>query len=151
MKTDACPINKQRMLWPSSPRPLQLQLPLTAHPEGTEDGTAQDTGQRQLRALQRADFNEPRRLHLPTQRKALKSLTGDVCSLWLGVFFWYSTTCYFSWAKIHIHPGSSLLPLWSSSSDLSKRLSPRIQSSVMALNKTKLATYICCAFLFHST
>ena len=39
------------------------------------------------------DFNEPRLLHLPIHRKALNSLTWDVCFLWLAVIFWCSTTC----------------------------------------------------------
>ena len=43
-------------------------------------------------AYQKGNFTKFRLLHLPTQRKALKSLTSGVwVFVWLVVIFWYST------------------------------------------------------------
>ena len=50
-----------------------LQLPPIVG--DTQDKEVQDPGPRQLRCYQRNDFGEPRRLHLPTQSKVLRSLT----------------------------------------------------------------------------
>ena len=44
---------------------------------------------------QRNNFNESRLWHLPIHRKALKSLTWDVCFLWLVVIFWCVTIFFF--------------------------------------------------------
>lgn len=56
---------------------------LSVYPEGTQDRGEQATEDEHLRN----DSNEPRFSRLPTQSKALRSLTPDVCFLRLAVIF----------------------------------------------------------------
>ena len=53
-------------------------------------------------------FNDPRFLHLPIYRKALKELTWDCCAFWLAVSFSF-LTIYFFPSKRHVYV-SWLLP-----------------------------------------
>ena len=109
---------------------------MTVSPEGTQDKNRMptikpsasaatlngapwgDSGMRKHRILapdswgiyQRNDFNEPRLLHLPIHRKALNSLTWDVCFPLINsnlLMFHRSGFCY----KTPIYPGSSLISL----------------------------------------
>ena len=54
---------------------IRLQPPWMVQLEETQDEKTRDPGPRELRK----DFSEPKRLHLPIHRKALNSLTGDIC------------------------------------------------------------------------
>lgn len=54
MKNVTCHISKQRTLQP--PRHQPLPRPATVHPEGVQDGKAQDTGPRELRCASRERF-----------------------------------------------------------------------------------------------
>ena len=56
-------------------KPPATAADLTRRPEGIQDGEKEETGPRELRCLSKGNFNEPRLLHLPIHRKALKSLT----------------------------------------------------------------------------
>ena len=69
---------------PSSHQPLQP--PLTVRPEDAEDGKTPDPGPNR-----RTEISEPRLLHLPKHRKALKSLTGNVCVVWCAGISWCLT------------------------------------------------------------
>ena len=51
------------------------------------------------RCTLRKSFNGPRFLHLLLFRKALKSLTWDICSLWPAVIIFCLTTCFY-WASV---------------------------------------------------
>lgn len=92
----------------------------------------------------RNNFNKPWFLCLPIQRKTLKSLPWDVSFLWLAILFdiWLYYLFILLWTffvllyKIFLCILPSPLPLWSSSSDLSERLPPRLYSSVRSPNKT---------------
>ena len=81
-------------------------------------------------AYLRNNFSELRLLHLPIQRKALKSLLWDVCFLGLAVIFWCLTTwfsflfvCFFQQKFLYILSVSSLTSELSTS-ELSERLPP---------------------------
>ena len=57
-----------------------------------------DTGSTVLGCTKRNNFTEPRLLHLPIKRTALKSLTWNVCSFFLCVtskILWCLITCFF--------------------------------------------------------
>ena len=87
-------------------------------------------------AYQKGNFTKFSILHLPTQRKALKSLTSDVwVFVWLVVIFWCSTPFLLLFQqKLATLPPCFVFE--SSSSALSERLPPRLQSSVRSSSKT---------------
>jgi len=124
---------------------------LSVYPTGIQDRGKQATEDEYLRH----DFNEPRFSHLPTQSNVLRSLTRDVCFLWLAVIFWCSTPfnvdsmvylLFFFSSKSSYISGSSL-----TSGEQFLRavwvMSPRLQSSVRLPNKTQLSTLRWCLFL----
>ena len=86
---------------------VELQLTAVAYQQYTLQGMQYEKHDEALCALDkrtprylntylRKSFSDPRFLHLPIHRKALKSLTWDSCSLWLAVIFYQDiclTTC----------------------------------------------------------
>ena len=97
---------------PSSP---SRHHPTPAPPHCAPRGGFRMETNKQVLALDSSDaylrnnFNEPRVLHLPKHRKALKSLTWDVCVVWCAGISWCLTTgfCCFSCKHSYI---SWLLP-----------------------------------------
>ena len=78
-------------------------------------------------AYQRNDFGEPRLLHLPIHRKVINTLTLDIWFSLINSNFWYSVSLPFVAKFLYILP--PCLPPWSSFSQLSEKLSPRLRSS----------------------
>ena len=77
-------------------------------------------------AYQRNDFSEPRLLRLPIHRKVMNTLTWDIWVSLINSNFWYSVSLPFVEKFLSILP--PCLPSWSSFSQLSEELSPRLQS-----------------------
>ena len=96
---------RQRSCLPSSQASQPLQSPSTVQLEGIHVGKELDTGPRYWGAYQRNSLIKPTLLHLAIHinRKALNSLTWDVCFLFNLLMFWLPVFV----AKTPIHPGSS--------------------------------------------
>lgn len=70
-------VNHERNPGRSRMPAIQQSVSSRSHPlrralGGDSDGEAQDAGPRELRCRSKNDFSEPRHLHLPIRRKALR-------------------------------------------------------------------------------